>query len=174
MNKLKKGNKIILENDYAIILTNKNEKILIDIEDIDLIKQYTWWTNYKYAVALTSSNKKIFMHKLIMNIDSIHQGDHINRNKLDNRKSNLRIATLIENNRNRNIQKNNTSGIIGVSWAKTNNKWRSRIGRKLLGHFDDFNDAVLARLLAEEEYYKEFAPQQHLFEQYGVYKYNNQ
>ena len=53
--------------------------------------------------------------------------DHIDRDELNNRKYNLRPATIQENARNHNKQKNNTSGFIGVSWLKQQNKWRAYI-----------------------------------------------
>lgn len=56
--------------------------------------------------------------------------------------------------------------------GKRHNKWRARIhiGAKeiYLGEFIDKESAIRARLIAEKEYFKEFAPQRHLFEQYGI------
>lgn len=69
-------------------------------------------------------------------------------------------------------KKNNTSGFIGVSWDSSYNKWKSYIRvdgkKKNLGRFANKNDAVKVRLQAEAEYYGEFAPQRHLFEEYGI------
>ena len=69
-------------------------------------------------------------------------------------------------------KKNNTSGVIGVVWHKQSQKWESRINitgkRKTLGRFKDIIDAIKSRLMAEMQYYGEFAPQKHLYEQYGV------
>jgi hypothetical protein len=98
--------------------------------------------------------------------------DHINRNPLDNRKENLRKAARIDNNRNCSISKNNTSGIVGVSWNRRNNNWRTRImvnNKSIeLGQFAKKEDAIVARLQAELKYFREFAPQRHLFEQYKI------
>ena len=97
--------------------------------------------------------------------------DHIDRNPLNNRRCNFRNATSADNARNRTIQKNNTSKIIGVNLDKCG-YWIARIQvdgkRKYLGYFANKEDAIKARLKAEVKYYKEFAPQQHLYEQYGV------
>lgn len=72
--------------------------------------------------------------------------DHINRNRLDNRIENLREATARENQANRKIGKNNTSGYTGVSWDKVNKKWEATTrndNKKInLGRYDT---PVLAR-----------------------------
>jgi hypothetical protein len=69
------------------------------------------------------------MHRLIMAHDDPllrHiQVDHINRNRIDNQRSNLRYATRTQNQANKNKQKNNCSGYKGVSLHQT--KWEARI-----------------------------------------------
>ena len=98
--------------------------------------------------------------------------DHVNRNPLDNRRANLRQATDGQNAQNRTLSPLNTSGFTGVSWDKQHNKWVSyiKINKKMkkLGRFSDKEDAIKARLQAEAKYFKEFAPQRHLFKQYGI------
>lgn len=83
--------------------------------------------------------------------------DHINRDKADNRISNLRIVTFSENNQNSKIYKNNTSGITGVYWHRTRQKWSAcvRISRRLkhLGYFNTMEEAITARLEAESKFY---------------------
>lgn len=80
--------------------------------------------------------------------------DHINGDRSDNRLSNLREASWAQNQQNRNgTQKNNTSGVRGVSWDKTNNKWLAAIefrGRHIhLGRFENIECAASARKAAE-------------------------
>jgi len=98
--------------------------------------------------------------------------DHKDRNKLNNRKENFRIATHSQNSMNKDLQSNNTSGIIGVFWNSNKNKWSSEImlNRKkiFLGYFTNKEDAIITRLQAEKEYFKEYAPQKHLYEQYNI------
>lgn len=88
--------------------------------------------------------------------------DHKDRDKANNRRSNLRLATKSENGRNRGPQSNNTSGVKGVSWNKGREKWEAHIthnGRqKHLGLYTDINDAIAARRAAELKYHGEFAP----------------
>ena len=66
--------------------------------------------------------------------------DHINGNPIDNRIENLRISNCSQNMHNRSINKNNTSGVKGVSWIASKNSWVAQIGvngkRKTLGCFN--------------------------------------
>ena len=74
--------------------------------------------------------------------------DHINGDRADNRICNLREVTTAINNRNMAKPSNNTSGVAGVAWDKSRQKWLVRVSRKSLGRFDRFEDAVAARGLA--------------------------
>ncbi len=150
-------NEIIEYEDYAeIILYNKqrNEvaRALIDIECIDLIKQYKW---HLRTDGYVSTGNNIYIHRLLMNPPKDMEIDHINRNKLDNRRENLRICTQQQNLQNKGILKNNTSGYTGV--YKRNNKWCARININKkqinLGTFDTFEEAKQARIKAEIEYF---------------------
>ena len=100
--------------------------------------------------------------------------DHINRDRLDYRKCNLRKIDATGNSINRGLQSNNTSGIIGVSWSKEKNKWE--VGIKLykrkfhVGYSTDLEEATRMRLQAELDIYgEEYAPQRHLFEKYNIH-----
>ena len=81
------------------------------------------------------------------------QMDHRNGVRTDNRIANLREATHAENQQNKAIHRNNTSGHPGVYWNKQSRKWQVQMrnaGRFLhLGYFDDFADAVAARVRAK-------------------------
>jgi len=89
-----------------------------------------------------------------------HEIDHINRIRDDDRWCNLRVVTRQQNNRNQNIQKNNTSGIKGVHWIQRLNKWQARIwiNKKTvsLGCFNNIEEAAKARKEAEIEYFGEY------------------
>ena len=83
------------------------------------------------------------------------QVDHIDGNYLNNKISNLRLATSEQNQHNRKKSKNNTSGITGVSWCKREKKHNSfiRCNGKLfnLGYFNKSDEAVAVRIAAETD-----------------------
>jgi hypothetical protein len=88
--------------------------------------------------------------------------DHINRNPDDNRISNLRAATSLQNSRNKGEYVNNKSGYRGVTWHKSSNKWMAQIkfNRKNihLGLFSCPKKAGDAYIKAAKEYYgREYA-----------------
>lgn len=87
--------------------------------------------------------------------------DHINGNSLDNRIENLRLATSQQNNRNRRISSNNRSGIRGVCWDPSSNKWRAHIEvngkHHNLGRFDSLVEARCIRRRAEVQLFGEFS-----------------
>lgn len=95
--------------------------------------------------------------------------DHINKDKTDNRKQNLRFCERSENNMNRTLFSNNTSGVTGVYYDKKREKWVANIvcnhRRIYIGRFDEKKDAIIARLQKEAELFKEFAPQKKLYEE---------
>ncbi len=164
------------KDDYYIGYTTKNEEFYFDIDDFDKVSQYCWFKIKRgYIVTNTNINgkkKRLKLHHLIMNNQK--GVDHIKPNKIDNRKSNLQICTQQNNLIKKSIQRNNTSGIIGISWDKRKCYYHTYITidgkRKNLGYFNhnEFEKAIICRLKAEKEYFKEFAPQKHLFKQYGI------
>lgn len=85
--------------------------------------------------------------------------DHINRDGLDNRICNLRLVSVSDNNFNRSIQKNNTTGYKGVCQKKSTGKYWAQIYKNgkmtYLGSFHDMNDAILAYEKAAREIYSE-------------------
>jgi hypothetical protein len=104
--------------------------------------------------------KTLSAHRVVW---AIHYGewpkddiDHINHDRLDNRISNLRSVTRKNNNKNRSMRTDNTSGIMGVSWHKRTKKWIAYIhsdkGRKYLGLFSEKEEAESARKAAEAEF----------------------
>lgn len=125
----------IVEEKEGYLIINKYVNSLqeikqfkIDIEDYDKVKEYHWsyWNGYAY-------NAKIgFLHRYILDLPKTpnnHQDyvDHINRDKSDNRKNNLRVVDNSHNQRNKGRQSNNSSGIRGVKYQKKDQGWAAQI-----------------------------------------------
>ena len=131
---------------------------LVDDNDFEKLSKYNWSYSNGYAERVVTK-KRIKMHRVIMNTPDEMETDHINGDKLDNRKENLRICTHAENQMNVGKQKNNTSGYKGV--LKSGSKWNSVImlnGKSIyLGRSED--KVYLAKLYDEaaKKYYGEFA-----------------
>lgn len=170
----RKVNVYNLEGEYGILwATNTNEEIYFDLDNADKILGYTWYIDAHGYPTTSIGKQRIKMHILL----GYKHHDHHNRNKKDNRVENLVPCTIRENNRNKSLQANNKSGVAGVSWHKASQKWRARIvtevGEQYLGVFVNKEDAIRVRLQAEKKYFGDFAPQKHLYEQYGIEIQNN-
>ena len=158
-------NDIIIHKDYAEIVlrdekSNEIGKALIDVEDVDKIKNIYWGlTSENYAY----NPKYGFLHNFILGINTdnclVEVPDHKTRNRLDCRKNNLHIVSRQENSINKGIQSNNTSGYVGVSWNKKINKYRAYIKINYeqihLGYYENFEDAIEARRQGELKYFGE-------------------
>lgn len=142
----------------AIELT-QGKFALVDDEDFEYLNQFKWKydSSIGYACRTLYPKGKEYIHKVIHPTIGEFQTDHINRNKLDNRKSNLRTVTLIENLRNVGITKNNTSGFKGVSLRKDRNMWEAYLWKNYkkisFGLFRNLQDVILARKQGEEVYW---------------------
>lgn len=177
----KKYNIYVEDGEYykGFSLVYPDKFFLIDKEDYDLVYPYCWQLTtdgyWKTTVFREDGTKfTLSLHQLIMETRGTEfLVDHINRNPSDNRKENLRIASFRQNSLNRTKQSINTSGIVGVEWSKTENKWHAKISKekkkqRIIGRYDTKEEAIIARLKAEKEYYGEFAPQRNLWKEYGI------
>lgn len=108
--------------------------------------------------SLLAGDGKYLAHRIVWYMHTGEQPcgeiDHINGNRSDNRISNLRVVTALENLRNTQIPKNNTSGILGVAWDDVRQKWRATIaneGKRItIGRYDTVEHAFIARKAAEK------------------------
>lgn len=163
-----------LSGEYGICRMKDDKEFLFDLEDYNLIKQYTWHCVSHGYVGTTINyydennirrGRSLLLHRLIMGVEDIEWKekvvDHIDGNIYDNRKINLRIVSQQQNSMNHKIAKNNTSNATGVSFYKKNNKWGAHIKVNdkfvFLGLYEHFDDAVKARREAEDKYYGEFS-----------------
>ncbi len=138
---------------HILLPLSKNTHAIIDETDVDL-DDFKWSNNgNNYAARNGSDRSRIYLHRVILQRiigrDMLpgEEVDHINRNKLDNRRSNLRISSRSQNGSNRALQSNNTSKYRGV-WQNEIGKWRADIkvrGHKIcLGTYDTPEDAAHA------------------------------
>ena len=151
-------------SDYAVI----NGIIKVDLEDVDKILAYkrNIILNSSGYACLYHNNTQLFVHRIIMNLPDRYDEetklivDHINGDRTDNRKSNLRVISKRLNSMNCKTYKNNSSGRKGVHWNKKLQKWAAAIQLNHvnlhLGVFEDYNDAVEAREQAEKDLFGEF------------------
>lgn len=163
-----KNNVYNLTEEYGIGYDSHGNRFIFDIEDYEKISQRYWYmNNYGYFISSPIGEEKyIMLHIFILGTKPHNKEiDHINRNKSDNRKSNLRFVTRAQNNQNK-LRKDGT--IRGICYIQQIGKWKVTIRNKTVGRFENYEEAVIARLKAEKEQYGEFSPNQKLFEKYGI------
>lgn len=152
-------NKEIVRNELgqAIIPLNKNkqtiaEYAIVDDNDWYNLIQFSWLQSKNGYVIGRVDGKIVYLHRYLHkeSIPNNHVVDHINQNRLDNRRLNLRIVSYSENSQNVSKNNNNrkTSKYIGVVYAKDKGKWLARIKKDHktyhLGHFENEEDAAKA------------------------------
>lgn len=130
-------------------LLNDGTKFIIDTDDYLTVSNHSWCRSGNGYMHSRINGKYICLHRLIMKVDKPKVIiDHINRDKDDNRKENLRITNGTGNGLNKYINKSGrTSKYRGVCWDKSRNKWQSEIsvGHKIcLGRFNLEKEAASA------------------------------
>jgi hypothetical protein len=168
MPKKKSPSKIEIQGDVALVHLTRGYIARVDRVDLHLVHEHHWSAQvlkdgHVYALRGISTAGKpsmIYMHRLISRAPRGMLVDHMNRDTLDNRRGNLRLATNAQNQANRRLSKNNTSGVKGVSWYEGVGKWVAHITvdrrRIHLGHHDTIEAAARAREAAEIRYQGEF------------------
>lgn len=172
----KNYNEYRIEGDIVIgKSSNTEDEFFVDLCDFDKIKDISWSVRIhrngmKELCGWSPELKKTTRMHVILGFANY---DHIDRNELNNRRSNLRPATVQQQIWNRRKANGKSGSVVGVSYYARSKKWvaeftynRKRIFRK---YFKTEEEAILARLNVEAEYIPlEFAPNRHLFEQYGI------
>ena len=128
------------------ITLSNGEACVVSVEDHPHLSQWKWTVNSKGYPCRNTRKGKILMHRLIVGAQKGEICDHINGNKLDNRRENLRIVTHSENNHNRNYG-------TGVIKPAGRNRWNAHIWvqgeYRWLGSYETQEEAVAARSKAE-------------------------
>lgn len=140
-----------------IPLTNCDEFLILDDEDVELLMGLTV---SKSSEGYARCGRQ-YVHRVVMNAKRGESVDHINMNKLDCRKANLRIATKSQNLANRGPAKHNKSGFKGVYFCRQTGRYRAEIRfnnqRVKIGRFDTAEAAARAYDTAALEMHGEFA-----------------
>ena len=136
--------------DFMEIKLTQGHRAYVSIEDYEYLSQWKWKIHpqgyaCRSAGSPRSGYKTILMHRVVNNTPKGMETDHINRDKLDNRRENLRTVTRSENEFNKNIRLGNESGISGVCWDKNRSKWLCRVGKKYIGRHNTLQAAQQAR-----------------------------
>lgn len=152
-------------------------KVEIDDEDAERVSRYTWYVSYvrrkgKFSLKYVRTNIRkdngkqtaLYLHRFVLQHKKINEKDeidHIDNNRLNNKKSNLRVCSRSENACNCYISAYNTTGFKGVSWKKSHNKYEVQImfHRKAhwIGLFCTKEEAARAYNEAAKQLHGEFA-----------------
>lgn len=162
-------NKYTTFGTYTFIFCNQRghfEGIWIDTSMLPIAKSFegTWCIkddkNTKYAFIHTlidGKATKVYLHRVLLKPPVNSMIDHINGNGLDNRLCNLNIVSNGENQQNKRISRNNTSGVKGISLNKRAHKWEVRLQinkqNLYLGLYDSIDEAKKVRDEAETKYF---------------------
>ena len=145
-----------------IKLSSNRGTALVDTEDFEYLNHWKWQLHVGGYAYRTVGNTKmdravVYMHREVNHTPVGMLTDHINGNKLDNRKANLRTADKSLNATNTGLRKTNKSGYKGVSWSKLHNKWEAYIWKNNkkyhLGIYENLTDAANNRKKAEAIYH---------------------
>ena len=159
---------IRIEGDVAYIKLTKGCEAVIDVADVPLVEGRNWYaSSSKHTVYARRDEKlgdgraRISLHRIVIGAEPGVLVDHIDGNGLNNRRSNLRLATNAENMRNARGHLDSASGAKGVSWHKGAAKWRAAImadrQEHYLGLFDTVESAHAAYCDAAKRLHGQFA-----------------
>lgn len=143
------------------VFDTKGRCFVVDEKDYPKVSEHTWSVTTKGY--WRSRKLNVSVHRFLLG--DVPDGmvvDHINGDKSDNRRANLRVVTAHQNAMNNGLSIANTSGKTGVYFRKDRNKWKAGIcvDRKQIWWpklFDTYEEAVSARVSLENKYFGEYA-----------------
>lgn len=157
--------KIVREGDHYRYICASGESFIFDYEDYNAIERYQWHIvnrvdGYGY-VARRSGKNYIYLTHDLLGVSSETFVDHVNGDTLDERRTNLRIASVHENTCNQKLRKDSSSGYKGVHYIQRRRKYEATIQsnhkKYHLGYFDNPEDGARAYDEAARFYFGEFA-----------------
>lgn len=152
-----------------IIHLTQDKITIVDDMDYERINRFKWFaiklkrnTRLVWYACRTRNGRHLMMHRFILSPLPCFFIDHENGNGLDNRRSNLRVCTNMQNQHNGQIQtRRKSSQFKGVDFNSAMQKWRAHIRvnrqKKYLGAFDNEQDAAVAYNQAAKRYFGRFA-----------------
>lgn len=153
-------------DNTSLIPLSRGKWAIIDTPDLDIVSPYSWaagsqGNGFFYARAWVDG-EKVFLHRHLMGYPAGKRVDHINGDTLDNRRSNLRVASSSENSMNGRPHSDNLyTKYRGVEYNKTKRQWTARIcvnyNRTYLGSFPAAEEAARAYDESAIELHGEFA-----------------
>lgn len=154
-------------SETRTIPLTQGQVALVDAADYELLSARGWYaakSRSGFYAATGASGRPgglVLMHRLLLRPAAGLQVDHINRNRLDNRRANLRLCTPGQNSRNVGVHSRNTSGFKGVSRHSDGHAWIASINaegvKRYLGSFAHLEDAARAYDAAALKHYGDFA-----------------
>jgi hypothetical protein len=146
----------------------KDQIVLLDDEDKYLLDNWLWHLHYTTYTTYVRGYPKgersqglFYLHRVLVGLDNKSEVDHENGNGLDNRRSNLRIATRSQNNANRRVVQSKSSRYKGVHFESYSGRWRAEIHKDgthyRLGRYDTQEEAVEAYQRKAQELFGSFA-----------------
>lgn len=151
-----------IRGSYTVCTLSNGISFLIDTEDYEQVKEYTWAYNRPRDYIFCTGLSQMQLSRFLMGCPPGLEVDHINHNRLDNRRCNLRIASHRQNCANTRPQLKNKSGYKGVSFCKQTGKWKAfcktEDGKSTtLGRFDSKQEAAVLRDYISYKMHGEFA-----------------
>ena len=143
----------------------KNKRVLVDDEDYAYLSSKKWYYGANGYAAREEKDKTVLMHRVIIDAPQGMDVDHINRDKLDNRRQNLRIATRSQNKANMVTRKRHKQQLpMGISYnpsPRSKQPYMARVGKDgkayFVGNLYKLEDAVAAYTAKKRELYGEYA-----------------
>lgn len=155
-----KCNRIISEETHMRCFMKNGMSFIFDTEDEPVVRKYIWSVTTGYA-RTQIDGKTVYLHKLLFGNPDNTEVDHINGNRLDNQRSNLRLANHAQNNQNKGLRRDSTTGYKGVCLIKSTGLYLAYINaygkRYYLGNFQDKESAARAYDEAAKKLHGEYA-----------------
>lgn len=131
-----------------ILKLTQGKQTLVDDEDYERFANRRFYYNGGYAKTSVSKHKKLYLHRMILDLKAGEECDHADGNPLNNTRCNLRVVTRSQNNMNAVKHSGTASRYKGLSWRSGLGKWQVSIQRDRriyhLGHFVDEDEGARA------------------------------